>query len=121
MRGTTIFSAYLGAEQKLERHPGPDGDRIARQSATFFADIVGRLRVSDTTRKVWQAERGTPEQIITTLFGLSSDVDEFWSRLVMRLRTDKAQIEGQKDEIARLKAIVAQWDPKTAYPPEVES
>ena len=104
MKGTTIFSAYLGAEQKLERHPGPDWDRIARQSATFFADIVGRLKVSDTCRKVWNAERGTPEQIITALFGLSSDEDHFWSGLVARLRTDTAQIVDQKAKIAELEA-----------------
>ena len=107
MKGTTIFSAYLGAEQKLERHPGPDWDRIARQSATFFADIVGRLKVSDTCRKVWNAERGTPEQIITALFGLSSDEDHFWSGLVARLRTDTAQIVDQKAKIAELEAKYA--------------
>lgn len=106
MKGKTILSAYEKLRSLVEAGDG-DGrtwSRYMRQQATFQADLLGRLNVSDTCRKVWQAERGTPEQIITALFGLSSDEDQFWGGLVSRLRTDAAQIEAQKAKIAELEA-----------------
>jgi len=102
MKGATILNAY--AKSNFRYGFGNEKERLRRQRGAFQADLLARLKVSDTCRKVWAMDRGTPEQIITALFGLSSDEDKFWGGLVARLRTDAAQIDTQKQRIAELEA-----------------